>query len=41
MTARRSLEALNELKAERDHWQLLATDLMQRRRRWWPWRRAG
>ena len=44
-------EALNELKAERDHWQLLATDLMQRRRRWlagrslgegwWPWRRAG
>jgi hypothetical protein len=34
-------EALSELKAEREHWQLLATDLMQRRRRWWPWRRAG
>ena len=45
-------EALNELKAERDHWQLLATDLMQRHRRrwlagrslgegWWPWRRVG
>jgi hypothetical protein len=33
-------EALSELRAERDHWQLLATDLMQRRRRWWPWRRA-
>ena len=31
-------EALNEL---RDYWQLLATDLMRRRRRWWPWRRAG
>ena len=31
-------EALNEL---RDHWQLLATDLMQHRRRWWSWRRAG
>ena len=34
-------EALSELKAEREHWQLLATDRMQRRRRWWPWRRAG
>jgi hypothetical protein len=34
-------EALSELRAERDHWQLLATDLMQRRRRWWSWRRAG
>ena len=34
-------EALSELKAEREHWQLLATDLMQRRQRWWPWRRAG
>ena len=34
-------EALSELKAEREHWQLLAMDLMQRRRRWWPWRRAG
>ena len=34
-------EALSELKAEREHWQLLATDLMQRRRRWWPWRRTG
>ena len=34
-------EALSELKAEREHWQLLATDLMQRRRRWWPWRRAS
>jgi hypothetical protein len=34
-------EALNEMKAEREHWQMLATDLMQRRRRWWPWRRAG
>jgi hypothetical protein len=34
-------EALSELKAERDHWQLLATDLMQRRRRWWSWRQAS
>ena len=34
-------EALSELKAEREHWELLATDLMQRRRRWWPWRRTG
>jgi hypothetical protein len=34
-------EALSELKAEREHWQLLAMDLMQRRRRWWSWRRAG
>jgi hypothetical protein len=34
-------EALSELKAEREHWQLLAMHLMQRRRRWWSWRRAG
>jgi hypothetical protein len=34
-------EALNEPMAERDHWQLLATDLMRRRRRWWSWRRVG